>query len=336
MKSTIQKQRAPHLWLLAFVLVLVACAPPGGSVDQLQNTQVGPQPSATPTQIPGIVFLFASTASDPQLLAEAELLIQSHAAQQNLIYEKRETLSAAELPAELDLLVIIGPHEGLAELAAAAPQVRIIGIELTEQLDVANVQLISLGAQRAQQAAFISGYTAALSTEDWRVGALHAPQSLNLAQAFLSGVEFFCGSCAPVRPPYNEYPQAAQVESAQNWQAGADLLIGLSVESVYLTPELELPEVQQYLVDRGILLIGSHLTSPEFSSAWLATVSTDSLAALRQQLPQALAELPLSSDLSALELTEVNEAYLSEARLRHIDQVISDLLNGFIALPSAE
>ena len=230
----------------------------------------------------------------------------------------------------------MGPYTGITELAAAASQARVIAINIAEQTEAANLQLISLAGQADQQAAFIAGYTAALSTEDWRIGLLHTQEETLLAQAFIAGMEFFCGSCAPVRPPYNEYPQFFQVGTPQNWQPGADFLLGQSVETVYLTPELELPQVQGYFFSKNVLLIGRALSSPDLASRWLATVGSDPLSGLRHQLPLALAGLPLSEGPLTLTLSEANVLYLSEARLRHIEAVIADLLDGYISLPSSE
>lgn len=336
MQMAIQKQRTVYFWLLVLVLILVACAPQGDSADQLQNTEVEPQPSETPTVLPRTAILLISPDSDPQLVAETEQIVRTYTVEQGLEFETRETLNGGDIQEGVELVVILGPYEGIADLAVSASQVRIIGITVGEHIDAANLQLISLEVRLAEQAAFVAGYTAALSTEDWRVGVLHTQETTHLAEAFIAGMEFFCGSCLPVRPPYIDYPLSAGVDSVQNWQSGADQLLGQAVKTVYLTPELELPEVQQYFFNRSVLLVGRTLSSPDFASGWLASIGGDSISVLRLQLPLALEGIPMSVGPSSLTLNDANGLYLSEARVQHIYEIIADLLNGYIALPSAE
>lgn len=326
----------PRVCLLAIVFLIVACAPVGGSAVPTDSRPTMPQPSETPTELPRIAVLLVSPNSDPQLVAETEQIVRTYSLEQGLIFETRETLNGEDIGEAVELIVILGPYEGIADLAASAPQLRIIGISVGEYVEVANLQLISLEGRRAEQAAFVSGYSAALSTDDWRVGVLHTQETAHLAEAFIAGMEFFCGSCAPVRPPYNDYPLSAGVDSVQNWQSGADLLLGQSVKTVYLTPDLELQEVQQYFFNRNILLVGRTLSSPGLASGWLASIVGDSISDLNLLLPPALEGLPMSVGPSSLTLNDANGLYLSEARLQHIYAMIADLLNGYIALPSSE
>jgi hypothetical protein len=321
------------LWLLPIAILLAACSSGAGSDLPAVPTLNIPQPTATPTPLPRVAILFAFPDTDPQLLAETEQIVGGYASEQGLHLERPESLSSENLPESLEIIITLGSNEILSALAAAAPQARIIAINAAEQIEAPNLQQISLGGQAAEQAAFIAGYTAALSTDNWRIGLLHTPATAHLADAFITGMQFFCGSCIPVSPPYNDYPQSIQVENAQNWQPGADFLLGQSAATVYLAPELELPDIQQYFFNRNILLIGGTLSSPDISSGWLASIGSDPLDGLRHQLPLALAGLPLSQAPTSLTLTEVNGLYLSEARLRHINGVITDLLEGYIILP---
>jgi len=321
------------LWLLPFAILLAACSSGASSQAPAESTPTIPQPTQTPTPLPRLALLIASPDIDPQLLAETEQIVRAYAGEQALSFEAPASLSSGNLPEGLELVVTLGANETLSALANAAPQARFVAINAGEQIDAPNLQMISLAGQAAEQAAFIAGYTAALSTDNWRIGLLHTPATVHLAEAFIAGMQFFCGSCIPVSPPYNDYPQTAQVDGPQNWQSGANILIGQSAATVYLTPELEIPEIQQYFFHQNVLLIGTSLSSPDLAAGWLASVASDPLAGLRHQLPLALAGLPLSDTPSSLTLSEVNNLILSEPRLLHINEQITDLLDGYITLP---
>jgi hypothetical protein len=284
----------------------------------------------TPTETPGRVVLLSSAESDAALAAEADSIIQAYASQNGLLYERREGLDPAQDGANLELIVVLAPDPGVAALAEGLPETRVITIGIEAQ--GANVQALQFAGQADAQAAFVAGYAAALATDEWRVGVLYGAESAELAEAFLAGVEFFCGSCAPVAPPYTEYPQAVQ-SSPESWQAGADALLVEAVRTIYLTPEMAIPEVQQYIANLGALLIGTGTPAPEVGGQWLATVGADPMAALREQLPQALAGAQPSGGGGGIGLSNVSEAYLSSARQADIQVVIDDLLAGYIALP---
>jgi hypothetical protein len=126
---------------------------------------------------------------------------------------------------------------------------------------------------------------------------------------------------------------AVQATDLQNWQAAAEQLLSGRALVVFLAPEMQASEAAQYLGSFGVLLIGSASPSAELAASWLTTVSTDPPAALRAQLPLALAGQPPASTPS-LGLSNINSAYLSEARLADIRLIIQDLQAGFIVLPA--
>jgi hypothetical protein len=336
MTNTKQSFPIRLIGLFIFALALTACSQVGGTTESTAAPSAIPLATQTSTPWPGTALFYASPESDPQLAAEARQILQSYASGQQLIFEELATLPVENITPQTELILLIGPHEGLAELAAAAPQARIIAIGAGQQVEAANLQLLTLSTKADEQAAFITGYIAALSTEDWRIGLIYTVESAHLAEAFIAGMKFFCGSCKPVAPPYVVYPQIEHIADVQNWQPAADLLFSQFVRTVYLTPELETPAIHEYFFNRDLLLVGSRLSDPRISEGWLASVAADSLSTLRQQLPQALAGLPLDGNASPLTLTEINPSYLSDARLRNVQQVIDDLLAGFIALPSTD
>jgi hypothetical protein len=309
---------------------------------------LGGSPTETPTQVPlpvvtdtpppalPLVLLFAPPESDPAIAAAAAELAAGFAASNGMQFEQRSVLDTTQLPANLSKLIVLAPDPGAAALAAAAPQASVIAVGFDPGAETSNMQTLQGAGSGSDEIAFIAGYVAALTADDWRMGMLHTGESLGQVDDFLAGAEYYCGSCAPVAPPYNDYPQAAAATDEQNWQPAADQLIFQSVRVVYLAPELEVSGAAQYLVSYGILIIGSGPPPADVAANWLASVGgVDAATALREQLPLALAGQPLTAP-SSLAISNANPSYLSEARLAHVQTIINDLLGGFISLPNSQ
>lgn len=317
---------------LLITFLLAACA---FGASATPTITLPPVPIATDTSPPAqpLVLLLAPPESDPALAAAAAEVAGGFANSNGMQFEQRSELDATQLPANLSKLIILSPDPGAAALAAAAAQAAVIAVGFDPGAEASNLQILQIAGSGSGEVSFIAGYIAALTAEDWRMGMLHAGESAGQVDDFLAGAEYFCGSCAPVAPPYNDYPQAAAAVDFQNWQTAADQLIFQSIRVVYLAPELESSGAAQYLANYGILLIGSGAAPADIAANWLASVSgADAVSALRQQLPLALAGQPLSAT-SSLTISNTNPNLLSEARLSHIQSIINDLLAGFIALP---
>ncbi|MEX2143901.1 MAG: hypothetical protein WD740_04845 [Anaerolineales bacterium] len=316
-------------FFIAAALVLSSCASPQPTVV-IEPTRA---PAATLTTSPPLVLLVAPPQSDPALAAAAAELAAAHAAQQQLRFEQRDLLDPVSIPADLAILLLLAPDPGAAALAAAAPQVQIFAIGFTPETLASNLVALPLGSGADGSAAFIAGYLAALTAQDWRAGMLYSATSAAWADDFVAGAEYFCGACIPVSPPIVDLPIAVQAADGQNWQAAADQLLAAQVGVVFLAPDLEASGAGQYLAGFGALIIGGGSPPADLSANWLASVSADPASALRKQLPLALAGQPFDSE-GGLALAHVNPAYLSEARLADIQAVISDLLTGYLLLPS--
>ncbi len=316
------------IYHLSLVLLLAACslsgAQPTATIMQVAT--------ASPSPEPAVLMLLAPPESDAQLAAAAAEIATTFASTHDLHFEQVSALNPSELPGNLAILVVLAPDPGAAELASAAASARVIAVGFTPTAEAANLQSLLANATESGAAAFIAGYVAELTAPDWRAGMLYSPASAELVDDFVAGGEYYCGSCAPVAPPYNEYPQFAQATDATNWQAAADQLVAQSVNVVYLASELENSGAAQYLASFSVLLIGSGVPPADAAATWLAGVSADPVAALREQLPLALAGQPVTQSTSFV-VSNANAAYLSTARLADIQTVINDLLSGYIVLP---
>lgn len=324
--------RAPKiLSLLAFTLVLAACGQPASEATATLPAPVVEAATATPTREPGLLILLAPEGADTELAAQSAAIMQSYAAERGLLFEQRGSLDASTLPANLVALAALSPTSNLGDLAAAAPQASFVAVGYEPAAQMDNLYSLTLSATGSEAAAFLAGYVAAMSTDDWRVGVLYAPGENLLANGFLAGAEYFCGSCAPLAPPYEEYPLSAEANQA-NWQGAPDSLLSQGVSTIYLTPSLEIVEVVQYLAARNVLVIGQGAPPSGLEAAWLASVGSGQPAELAAALPAALDGQPLES--GAFGLTYANGSYLSAARLAFIQDLITDLESGYIRLPS--
>jgi hypothetical protein len=318
----------------AFFLTLTLAACSFGGAQPTATLELSTAVPASPTPLPGLVLLLAPSGSDAAQAAVAAEMAGSYAAANGLAFEQRAGLTAAELPANLSVLVILAPDPGAADLAAAAPAARIIAIGFAPAA-AANITNLTASSAGESQAAFVAGYLAAISADDWRIGMLYTPAAASLVDDFTAGAEYFCGSCTPLAPPYSEYPMALQANSAGDWQAAADGLLAEYIRVVYLSPELENSGAAQYLAAYGVLLVGSGAPPADVSQNWIGSVGADPAGGLRQQLGAALSGQPSSSS-SSLAVNYANPTYLSSARLSNVQTVIDDLLGGALIWQGAE
>ena len=96
-------------------------------------------------------------------------------------------------------MIALPPDPGIAALAAAAPQVQFLAINIPDVTAGGNISVLSGGAQ-SDIAAFLAGYTAALTTEDYRIGMIipkDNADAIRALNAYATGMKFYCGICRP-------------------------------------------------------------------------------------------------------------------------------------------
>ena len=117
-----------------------------------------------------------------------------------LRFQVRNSLTAAELEPGLQIVISLPPDPGIAALAAAAPQVQFLAINIPEVAAGGNISVLGNNSQ-TDVAAFLAGYTAALITDDYRIGMMMPkdnPDALRALNAYASGMKYYCGSCRPL------------------------------------------------------------------------------------------------------------------------------------------
>ena len=189
---------------------------------------------------------------------------------------------------------------------------------------------------RPDQQGFIAGVIAALITSDWRVGVLGPGDSAEARAArlgFLNGAVYFCGLCLPYHGPsvdyplYQELPSGASVQEAQ---LAVQALSDQAVKTIYLPAGVLTAELVPILAQLKANLIGSGAPPAELAPQWAVTIQSDPLPGILEVLPLLLAGQGGHTRELALLLSDVNPDLLSEGRQARAQEILADLLDGYI------
>ncbi len=316
-------------------MVLVAC---GGNVP-LQVTPTPqetlreptptfeglPTPTVTPTPKTPTVWLILPQETPP-IYRDLPATLQSLADAQGWQVTRLEALPET-LPSEVR--AVVAPlSTDLAPLAQSHPRVWFIGAQSpSETAPPENLNVLDPSTASPSAQAFLAGYTAALSTEDWRVAAI-APDEETL-NAFRDGAVYFCSLCRPAYPPFAPYPLTVQLSpgaSADQWYSALNDLQSQGVQTLYIAPELWTDEaLLSLLQDADFRLIADHSLEDA-----LAVIAPDPLSALRDawealQHGQGGGSYPL-----ALRVQVDHADWLSPGRQRLIEDLADQLQRGIV------
>ena len=323
-----------HLSLfLTFLLTACQSQIAGGEPTPFLDISAPSLQASSPTPPSQIVLLMAVQSPSP-LSAEIESALITYAQSHSFDFQSIDSLNALSFSAPLSALIAIGDFTDLDQLALDHPESKVISISPQYLSGPPNLFSLNENKRAAEIAAFLLGYSAAFSTNDWRVGALYLQDEILYANAFLAGAEYFCGACAPVAPPYNNYPQAFSLSDAGNWLPQAQEMLNQGIRTIYLSPTLEIPEIQQFFADRSIKLLGSIDPGDSVSNQWLLSIAPNSSSQIVHQLLALLNGLPVEGSQSSLIFSNINSNEISEARLIHIQDLLAEIELGFIAMPS--
>jgi hypothetical protein len=353
--------RKIHRWfavLMLFNLILAACrssssvtTAPGIEVEITPSAQSSPDPQTalpettptvpvpqtpTPTIASPLALLLAPQGSDDDLAHSLFSQLQAPLEQAGLRWEMRPSLDTASLGTELRLVVALPPDPGLPALAAAAPHAQFLAVGIPGLQPIANLSLLAADGQRPDQQGFMAGVIAAIITPDWRVGVLgpaDTPAARAARQGFLNGAIYFCGLCLPYHGPSVDYPVYLDLPvgaSLAEIQAAVQNIKDLAVKTVYVVPGSFSSDLSNALAQAEIKVLGAEAPPPELVSHWVATIQTDPLPAVLQALPGLLAGQGGQTLPVTLGMAHVNADLFSPGRQERAQEILSDLLAGFI------
>ena len=289
--SPTKKQFLINIISLVLILPAFVFSSCTKKANQAVPTPVSAQPTSLPTPLPAAdrVVLVAPADFDPVLLADAETTLRELASSSALEFERREKVIANEITSDMKVMVFLSQPENLGSLASGAPGTQFVAIMNEDWNPGQNVTVIR---KRDDHIAFMGGYLAALLAPNFRAGALLTTENTASSQAFLNGVNYYCGICASLLNPLNKYPfistqPAASPASA--WQAGFDAMNVNKINVLFVTKEAASPELLAYLASLDVAMIGNQTPPAEGKPKWVATLYSDGMAPIREIWPDLMA-----------------------------------------------
>ena len=231
-----------YLLTLLFVVLLAACTPGSPLKTPSVTPAVTPTPMYTatpvatsvPTHLPPALVLIAPSEADPALTAPVKSILEELSTKAGLRFLVKTALSVQDLTPDIKIVAALPPLDNLQDLAAASTTTQFISLGIAGLKPAANLSLIG-AAERPDEQGFIAGATAAILTEDWRVGVItlaDTPAGKAAGLGFQNGVIYFCGLCRPYDPPFAAYPIIAELPtnaSQTDWQTAVQTMVSKAV-----------------------------------------------------------------------------------------------------------
>ena len=325
-------------------LLLGACGSPTVAPEitptDIERVALTPEPTATlsPTLTPSPprVVILASLETDTELLSSIEAVISELMTEGEYIVETRRRLSSEEIDASLRLVIGLPPDQGLEVLVESEEEVQFLGVGIPGLSPRDNLSVIGPMGFRPDQLGFMAGYISAVITQDWRVGVIGRSDTTTGQAAmngFINGARYFCGTCRPAFQPYVQYPiqvGLSEVEIQNAWHNAVDYLIEAAVHTVYISPEIEEPQLFSALAESGILLIGGRKPGDVLLSNWVVTLREDPTEAVRDLWADPWGRKAGASIPIPLIIQDVNPELFSYGRQRLAEAILQELLEGII------
>ena len=322
------------LLVILLASILSACGS-GNTTPTAVTTQTPiPTPVLTATPVTPLAILVMPADMDKTASDAYQKVVYDLAQQSNMRFQVRNTLTAADIEPGLQIAVILPPDPGIAALAAAAPKVQFLAIDIPGITAGGNVSTLASTSQ-VDIPAFVAGFTAALISDDFHTGMIY-PQdnqdALRALVAFTNGTSYYCGTCQPLYYLPYTFPVSIPIPSAEakaNYGGYATYLIQKKVYTIYLYPDIAIKELTDYLSSIGTPIIGTVLPNPR-PSGWVMTIRPDETKAIQKAWPDLIAGKGGESVPSPLGLEDVDTNLLSPGKEQLVQQVLDDLQAGRI------
>ncbi|MBV6395251.1 MAG: hypothetical protein HFACDABA_00826 [Anaerolineales bacterium] len=330
---------------LILTLLLGSCGP---QETPAPTPTIIPSPTITPTATPSVplVILVVPADMDPALSNLYQSTVYDLAQSVGYHFQVRNSLTPADLDPSLKVVVALPPDPGIIALAAAAPQVQFLAVDLPGVTAAGNISVVATQA-RPDLVGFLFGYIAAMLTPDWGYSlGMIAPQGDPNAQmafaAYKNGMTYYCNLC-PKANPYAfldefgqviEYPQYIEIptdEAVSSYTAYADFLYRRKkVSMIYVYPTAATPDLLGYIGSLGLLSITD--TTPEPRPVYyVASLRPDLAKAIQLAWADLLAGRASITYQPPFSLIDVDTNLLTPGKQQQVEQILAELLAGRIA-----
>lgn len=328
-------------FIILFIVIMVALSACGGNDSAATSTPIPTDtpivpPTLTATATTPLAILVVPADLDPETSNLYQKTVYDLAQASGFRFQVRNTLTVADLEPGLQVVIVFPPDPGIVALAAAAPQVQFLAINLPDVAAAGNISVLGNNSQ-SDVAAFLAGYTAAMITPDYRIGMMMPkdnPDALRALNAYATGMAFYCGACRPLYfypAPFPQYVEIGAEEDPVNYNAYADILIlQRKVLAIFLYPDIATEDLMNYIGTTGLYLIGT--ASPEQRPAgWVMTIQPDVIKAIQNAWPGLVSGQGGVTVQSPLGLADVDPTILTPGKQRLVEQTLSDLQAGRIS-----
>jgi len=327
------------IFMVVAVLILSACG--GGNATSLTSTPVPtdtvvPPPTLTATAVVPLAVLVVPATLDVDSSNLYQKTVYDLAQAAGMRFQVRNTLTPADFEPGLQVVIILPPDPGVVALAAAAPNVQFLAINMPDVAPGGNISVLG-GNSQSDLAAFLAGYTAALITDDYRIGMMipkDNPDAIRAFNAYASGMTFYCGTCRPFYYLPWAFPQYIEIpadEDVNNYDAYSDILMTqYKVRTIYLYPDIAALELETYIGTTGTLMIGTQ-TPEQMPAGWVMTIQPDVVKAIQDAWPQLLSGKGGQTVQSPLGLSDIDPSLLSAGKQRLVEKMLQDLQSGLVS-----
>jgi hypothetical protein len=301
-------------------------------------------PTGIPTPSLPLAVLVVPANMDQTTSDAYQRTVYDLAQASGLRFQVRNTYTPADVEPAVKIVIALPPDPGIAALAAAAPQVQFLAINIPNVTAGGNVSTLA-STNQVDIPAFVAGYTAAMLSNDYRAGMIlpkdDAPAQ-QAATAFANGMAYYCGVCSSFRLYMDQngqgirFPQFVAIPQDENpatLGGYANYLVGsLKVDALYLYPDPKVAVKQLYdsLGQTGAQIIGVTPPNPK-PAGWVMEISADALGAIQKAWPDLLAGRGGQSVPSPLGLADVDAVLLTRGKQLLVQRVLDGLQNGTIA-----
>jgi len=325
------------VFFVVITIILSACGAgeSGATSTPIPTETLILPPALTSTPTIPLAVLVIPADLDPDTSNLYQKTVYDLAQASGFRFQVLNSLMPADIEPGLQVVIALPPDPGIAALAVATPQVQFLAINIPGLTAGGNISLLS-GNSQSDVAAFLAGYTAALTTDDYRIGMIipkDNPDAIRALNAYANGMMFYCGICRPFYYLPWSFPQFIEIpaeEDQANYDAYADILIiERKVSTIYLYPDIAIPDLSTYIGTTGTSMIGT--ASPEERPAgWMMTIQPDIIKAIQNAWPDLANGKGGITVQSPLGLSDIDPSLLSPGKQRLVEQTLSELQNGLI------